>query len=163
MGNPVCIHLWYHCCVFCTALMRPDRAETVLSAVVHSLVPHDSNVTVCNSKSRGLPVYSVHVRTILLSKCLPCPYVLSVSSVYIYIYHFLRQPNSSTFTLIHVVPVLHEYKCPWILRTSMGQPRPSTYSSCSVCVHVHLVLSISYKQDSQTIGCPRKFRISQCI
>ena len=81
MGNPVCIHLWYHCCVFCTALMRP---ETVLSAVVHSLVPHDSNVTVCNSKSRGLPVYSVHVRTILLSKCLPCPYVLSVSSVYIY-------------------------------------------------------------------------------
>ena len=44
-----CVHLEYiyniiiyvYIYVCCTALMRPNQAETVLSAVAYSLVPHD--------------------------------------------------------------------------------------------------------------------------
>ena len=33
-------------CLCCTALMRPNQAETVLYAVAHSLVPHDYHMTI---------------------------------------------------------------------------------------------------------------------
>ena len=53
-----------HAC--CTALMRPNQAETVLSAVPHSLVPHDYSV--------------VHIRVQWLNKL----YVHCTTSVYMY-------------------------------------------------------------------------------
>ena len=46
------INPWYqryvHVC--CTALVRPNQAETVLSAVAYSLVPHDDQ---CHAISYG--------------------------------------------------------------------------------------------------------------
>ena len=38
---PGYVNPWYQRCVCCTALMRPNQVETVLSAVAYSLVAHD--------------------------------------------------------------------------------------------------------------------------
>ena len=54
----VCMYVWYPGCVCCTALMRPNQVEIVLSAVAYSLVQHDySAILQCHVCRCGIFVY----------------------------------------------------------------------------------------------------------